>query len=595
MRLAIFAIVLTGADALSLRGHPSLLQAKLPLPQNSTAKEQEKTLGDMEATLMRMAKSGHVGTPLKDFADLIMPHLTSMEGAINASHTTDQTTMDSYGAAFTTCTEAKTTADGEASTLLVTKGTQSTAHKNCRTSEGMAQTNYTNCVTAMNSLETSKKTACDAYILANKAPDVNLVPQPGMGASYRSWLVSVKDWVINELANLDAAHESCVNASILYDNKKLECEGTNGQGGLWLVHDNLKAQCNANQTALEGTTCSYAAKVESSCSEYSTCYSDANDAYESGKSNLLSAQSNRVTEYNLVKRLMCFCNLFSQADGADLASADIDACKNASHDTTHLQLTLPIIPGPPVPCQAVDQKPCTPSYNSTEYGSLPSNAQAATCQACPSATTTTTTVCGNGWEDFKTNYHCYKGAGLGGAPKSISGATALECQNLCAGHPYMALWTSGTTKGECKCFDYCSSGEDTYESKPNTVCKNQAQAPCPLGWTKIQGKCYKAFPSARACGSHHNGCPSAIWTFCATQHSDARLVSASEHATYIGAGGTYDQEYALTSTCNPPRASGNCAGAQVFLKRNHQSTNYGWIGSHCCHTSRILVCTFEAL
>jgi len=84
-----------------------------------------------------------------------------------------------------------------------------------------------------------------------------------------------------------------------------------------------------------------------------------------------------------VKRLMCFCNLFSQADGADLASADIDACKNASHDTTHLQLTLPIIPGPPVPCQAVDQKPCTPSYNSTEYGSLPSNAQAATCQACP--------------------------------------------------------------------------------------------------------------------------------------------------------------------------------------------------------------------
>jgi len=330
MRLAIFAIVLTGADALSLRGHPSLLQAKLPLPQNSMAKEQEKTLGDMEATLMRMAKSGHVGTPMKDFADLIMPHLTSMEGAINASHTTDQTTMDSYGAAFTTCTEAKTTADGEASTLLVTKGTQSTAHKNCRTSEGMAQTNYTNCVTAMNSLETSKKTACDAYILANKAPDVNLVPQPGMGASYRSWLVSVKDWVINELANLDAAHESCVNASILYDNKKLECEGANGQGGLWLVHDSLKTQCNANQTALEGTTCSYASAVESACSGYSTCYTNANTSYFAGKANLLSAQSNRILEYQLVKRLMCFCNLFSAANGADLASADIDTCKNTN-------------------------------------------------------------------------------------------------------------------------------------------------------------------------------------------------------------------------------------------------------------------------
>jgi len=341
---------------------------------------------------MRMAKSGHVGTPMKDFADLIMPHLTSMEGAINASHTTDQTTMDSYGAAFTTCTEAKTTADGEASTLLVTKGTQSTAHKNCRTSEGMAQTNYTNCVTAMNSLETSKKTACDAYILANKAPDVNLVPQPGMGASYRSWLVSVKDWVINELANLDAAHESCVNASILYDNKKLECEGANGQGGLWLVHDSLKTQCNANQTALEGTTCSYASAVESACSGYSTCYTNANTSYFAGKANLLSAQSNRILEYQLVKRLMCFCNLFSAANGADLASADIDTCKNTNHSTLHLQLTLPTVPAAPQACLAVVQRPCTTSYTSTEYGSLPSNAPAAACNICPWATTTTTTT-----------------------------------------------------------------------------------------------------------------------------------------------------------------------------------------------------------
>mmetsp|Transcript_10262 Transcript_10262/g.18906 ORF Transcript_10262/g.18906 Transcript_10262/m.18906 type:complete len:634 (-) Transcript_10262:161-2062(-) len=451
MRLAIFAIVLTGADALSLRGHPSLLQAKLPLPQNSTAKEQEKTLGDMEATLMRMAKSGHVGTPLKNFADLIMPHLTSMDAAINTSHTTDQTTMDSYGTAFTTCTTAKTTADSEASTLLATKGTQSTAHKNCRTSEGTAQTNYANCVTAMNSLETSKNIACDAYDLANKVPNMNLVPQPGQGASYRSWLVSVRDWVINELATLDAAHASCVNATGLYNNKTLECEGANGQGGLWLVHNSLKTQCNANQTALESTTCSYASKVETSCSDYSTCHANAKSSYDSGKANLLSAQNNRILEYNLVKRLMCFCNLFSQADGADLASADIDTCKNTNHSATHLMLTLPSPPPVPGACQAVLQKPCTSSYTSTEYGSLPSNAQAATCQACPSASTTTTTaapqpvgVCYGEVMDNPANR---------GASFSNTYPTRAACGQKCLsdGAAGFSYWTNGQGSTECRC------------------------------------------------------------------------------------------------------------------------------------------------
>jgi len=426
-----------------------------------------KILEDMEATLMRMAKSGHVGTPLKDFADLIMPHLTSMEGAINNSHASAQTTMDTYGAEFATCTTAKTTADSEASTLLIIKMNQSTAHKNCRTAEGVAKTSYLDCMTGASSLGISQTTACDAYNLANKAPNVNLLPQPGQGQSYRSWLMAIRDWVVAELATLDAANQSCVNATMLNDNKNLECEGADGQGGKKLVHSTLKTLCNANQTALEGTTCSYAAKVESSCSAYSTCHANAKNSYDAGKTNLLSEQSNRMLEYSLVKRLMCFCNLFSQAGGADLASADIDTCKNTNHSATHLMLTLPSPPPVPGACQAVLQKPCTSSYTSTEYGSLPSNAQAATCQACPSAPTTL--VCSNGWTVFKTNQNC-AGAQTGAAAKITSGATPVGCQQFCAGHQYMGFWTGGSFQGSCRCYDDCSSSVSTHVSNQNTVC-----------------------------------------------------------------------------------------------------------------------------
>jgi len=426
MKCILFCIALCGADALSFRAPPSLLQARLPLPPNSSKnregsmktledtegsmstsedievtllrnssekqKGNMKTLEDMEATLMRMAKSGNVGTPLKDFADLMLPHLDSMEGAINNSHTSDQTTMDNLAAAFTSCTTAKATADSEASQLTTTKTSQSTSHKQCRNSEGTAESNYQTCVTAENSLHGSAVTACNAYDLANKAPNINLVPQPGQGASYRSWLVSVKDWVINELANLDSANESCVTATGLYNAKTLECEGADGNGGLKQAWTNLKTLCSANQTALEATACSYAGKVEDSCSNYATCYSSANSAYNSGSVNLLSAQANRVLEYELVKRLKCFSNLFSAADGGDLDDADINSCKNANHSTTHLLLTLPTVPFAPVTCQDVDPKPCTTNYISTEYGSLPSNAQAATCQVCPSAITTALTT-----------------------------------------------------------------------------------------------------------------------------------------------------------------------------------------------------------
>mmetsp|Transcript_67582 Transcript_67582/g.128620 ORF Transcript_67582/g.128620 Transcript_67582/m.128620 type:complete len:640 (-) Transcript_67582:93-2012(-) len=382
-------------DSLKILEEMEATLLRLPLPENSSKKQEDnvKTLDDMEATLFRMAKSGNVSTPLKEFTDLIRPHLHSMEAAINNSHTSDQNTADNLGTLFTTCTTAKTTADTEASTLLTAKTEKSTAHKECRTAESTAQANYQRCMTELRSLERAGNASCSNNFSSGSDIDsCKIIPKPAPGQSYQSWLLSMKDWVDAELADVKQKIDSCNSSTDLYTTKKAECEGADGNGGLKQAWTNLKTLCSANQTALEATACSYAGKVEDSCSNYATCYSSANSAYNSGSVNLLSAQANRVLEYELVKRLKCFSNLFSAADGGDLDDADINSCKNANHSTTHLLLTLPTVPFAPVTCQDVDPKPCTTNYISTEYGSLPSNAQAATCQVCPSAITTALTT-----------------------------------------------------------------------------------------------------------------------------------------------------------------------------------------------------------
>lgn len=158
-----------------------------------------------------------------------------------------------------------------------------------------------------------------------------------------------------------------------------------GNGGLKKMAAAKRNDCNTEQGALEMSSCSYATKLEGSCDTYGTCYAAAKKTYDEGISNLLKAQNNRVLEFGLVKRLECYCGLFSAANGGDMKGADITKCKNEQHSTSHLELKPATVPAAPAPCRPLDLRPCNAKYLSAEYGALPSNAQPADCQMCPSA------------------------------------------------------------------------------------------------------------------------------------------------------------------------------------------------------------------
>lgn len=383
MICTIFAIVLCQADALTLRGQPSLLQVGSSLPVNSSQSEQEdlNILEDMENKMMHMAKSGKIGTPLKQFADLIKPHLKSMEKAINDTHMSEQTILNNLFNAFDTCAAAKAKS-GTGDQLLISKASLSQKHKKCRKAESTAAANYAKCPEMMKIRKEAKTTMCVHYGNLKKVPSLSLVPKPLPSEKYRPWLLRVKAWVIAELNKLETAEKQCNASTKLYDDTKEECEGSDGNGGLKKLYVDKKSTCDSDQIALETTSCSYAAKVEGTCSQYGTCFSSAKKAYDAGTSNVSQIEGNLYLEYRLVKRLMCFCEQFTGAN--EYIDADkIEECKKKLYDVTHLKLTVPSVPTEPGTCWQVAEKPCTAKYLSTEYGDLPSDAPAATCKACP--------------------------------------------------------------------------------------------------------------------------------------------------------------------------------------------------------------------
>lgn len=371
----IFAIVLCQADALSFRGQPSLLQ-----PQNSSEKEKGdlKVLEDMENKMMHMAKSGNAATPsLKVFVDQLIPSLGLMEKAIRDEHKSEQTSLNNLIKPFEDCTHAKATALSDANKILTSQKALSQTHKKCRDTESDAAKKSADCLAIESSLLEVRNAHCDAFKKFPKTPQLSLVPSPIPNEKYRPWLERVKTWVLDELDKFDKSKENCEKNQKLYDERKKICDG------LKQNYSDQKSTCDKKQAALETTSCSYTTKVEDTCSQYDTCYAGAQKAYSAGITTIQETQANFEFQYEVVKRIMCLCGLFSSSTNTDLKEADVEGCKKKTHDVSDFKLVAPDEPIGAIQCPPVaDKKPCTNQYLSTEYGSLPSNAKAATCQAC---------------------------------------------------------------------------------------------------------------------------------------------------------------------------------------------------------------------
>jgi hypothetical protein len=340
---------------------------------------------NLEKMVLRIVStSGHGQSPsgLQDIVDLVWPVLEDLEESINASHQAAEETLNASQVGFGTCTNARENGQNDAANLLGGKQSLSTSHRNCRIAEGEAETAFASCEQQRHILGGARNSSCDAYQAAILIPNVNLCSAPTSGEEYGHWLVRVRDWATAELSHLETLRTACEEAESAYNNQTSLCQGADGNGGLAGAHAARRHQCNLNQTALQEQACSYGHAVQSTCEAYETCYNSNLDTWNAQSASVRAGESARIQQWWVVQRIRCYFHLFAEADGNPITPSMIEECRNAGHDTTHLNLTYPTLPSHPSTCSLVENIPCSEGYISSEYSSLPANAQAMECTAC---------------------------------------------------------------------------------------------------------------------------------------------------------------------------------------------------------------------
>jgi len=127
--------------------------------------------------------------------------------------------------------------------------------------------------------------------------------------------------------------------------------------------------------------CSNDPVAHATCNAYDLCYDNAKQNYLDANESIAEAQVNRTVQWRVLKRMQCL--LAEESQGA--THDGIDACKEQTIDTSHLDLVYPIVPAK-VDCSVPSggPKPCSAEWVQ-QYGT----ALAAPCTPCVTTTTTT--------------------------------------------------------------------------------------------------------------------------------------------------------------------------------------------------------------
>jgi len=356
------SVVVTNAIKSEMLGHP-LTEANLV----HLEEELENAVG----------KSGGVTqSPL--FSELSKMINDTMAPGILTAHTGAQSQLDGFRTAFEVCVapDVSPSSSGGATT---SKGISDKLeeHRQCRNNEGVAASGADECNGNLAKQEIVLKSACKSVPGSDGSPPpldkeghVGCKVTPG---DYEGWLNSFSHQINQLKTQYDEAAGGCGNASKLVDDAKPKCLAANSSMAA------NKTSCDGIQAAADQMGCSNDPTAHAACDTYKTCWETANQTYLDANESIAAAQVNRTMQWRVLKRMQCL--LSEEAQGA--THDGIDACREATIDTSHLDLVYPVVPAK-VDCSvpAGGPRPCTAEWIQA-YGQMPPNAPAAPCTPCP--------------------------------------------------------------------------------------------------------------------------------------------------------------------------------------------------------------------
>jgi len=303
----------------------------------------------------------------------------TMAPAILTAHDAAVSQLDGFRTAFEVCGMPDVPSAESSVKGVTTKGIADKLeeHRQCRAKQDTAKGIADKCNSDLGKEETVQKAACDAVPGSDGTPPL-LDKDKHVGCKvtpddYEGWVNSFESQIDQLKKQYDEAAGGCGNASKIVGDMKPKCQAADGA-----VTGN-KTACDALQAAADSMGCAANPTAHASCKTYTDCYDAAEKNYLDANESIAAAQVNRTSQWRVLKRMQCLLSV--EATGA--THDGIDDCREATVDTSHLDLVYPAVPDKHDCSHIVGGPlPCTDEWTAM-YGDLPVNAPASPCTACP--------------------------------------------------------------------------------------------------------------------------------------------------------------------------------------------------------------------
>lgn len=318
---------------------------------------------------------------------IIDPFLLEMEEKLNESHASAQKKIDAVERAFLKCTSDWATAQ------VAATAPEAIAHTECRKSEAARKIAYDSCLSTQGQFASAKAVSCDLWAeKGDQKASKNHLPDPVDDEDHGEYLVRLQTFIAKELETRATRKAACESATSAHEAKVLECDGGDAADGLKQVWIDKQLECNSEQAKYESAVCTHTQGLEAECLMHSNCFEASMAEWSVDHQMLQTDEESRQTSWWMMERIKCFFEVFRKAgDDGHVDQEGVDACKNATHDVPHLNLTWlnDTLLSVPEACPQ-HSKPCSEAWVDATYHAIPSDAPLAACTPCTGEAAATT-------------------------------------------------------------------------------------------------------------------------------------------------------------------------------------------------------------
>ncbi|CAE7239376.1 unnamed protein product [Symbiodinium sp. CCMP2592] len=329
-------------------------------------------LKNLEATLLAMAQntSQIPSQLLHGVKDDVMTMVASdLKPRILTEHRQIQSQIAEFSGLFAKCEEVRGVGlnesylEQEALPVLIAN------HGACRKQESLLQDRLDACRTALQSSRLVDASTCESARLLDRIPEMSVCSTLN-GESAEAYHHRMLEVFQDRLKNIRIRRLLCENTTGALHLQESACDTQDQEV------KRQRESCNLMQRQLDSAACDLSLSMNTTCSKYQACRSQATLSYDLVRNTVKARESNLHDEWKALQHIEC---ILEAMVGSDIMRAAQD-CGRAVYSVAHLVVSYITMPSCQ-PCEDLAEVPGTSDYNAAVFAGIPANAPVAECAA----------------------------------------------------------------------------------------------------------------------------------------------------------------------------------------------------------------------